>query len=164
MIEADKPLRVYAEKMAEMETLSPTQIKEAFDNSHYAVCFNYNRGYGRAIKDLFGAIWKENPNTIITKADLCILACKPIVWCDQLLLIDKNGNGETANTIAKFMNESGIISYEYRVVDEKGLKICFGSLDVQDKHRFKGNLLIDGDKLLLVSRPMTQADKAIISN
>ena len=102
------PLLVYREKMAEVHTSE--EIKAAFDDSCYAVCFNYDRGHGRAKYGLFAAIWEVNPDVIITEADLCIMAVEPIVWRDQLLLIDKNGTKETANAIAKFMAESGIIS------------------------------------------------------
>ena len=38
------PLLVYREKMAEVHT--PEEIKAAFDDSFYAVCFNYDRGHG----------------------------------------------------------------------------------------------------------------------
>ena len=154
------PLLVYREKMAEVHT--PEEIKAAFDDSFYAVCFNYDRGYGRAKYALFAAIWEVNPDVIITEADLCIMAVEPIVWRDQLLLIDKNGNKETANTIAKFMAESGIISYEYRVVNEADIKVCFGTVDVKKESpivRFKGNLLVDGDKLMLTARHMNKADR-----
>ncbi len=160
-MEAPKPpLLVYREKMSEVHT--PEEIKAAFDESHYAVCFNYDRGHGRAKHELFAAIWEVNPDAIITEADLCIMAVEPIVWRDQLLLIDKNGTKETANTIAKFMAESGIISYEYRIVDEAGIKVCFGSIDVRKESpavRFKCNLLNDGNKLLLTARHMTKADR-----
>lgn len=154
------PLLVYREKMAEVHT--PEEIKAAFDDSFYAVCFNYDRGHGRAKYALFAAIWEVNPDVIIAEADLCIMAVEPVVWRDQLLLIDKNGNKETANTIAKFMAESGIISYEYRIVNESDIKVCFGTVDVKKKSpivRFKGNLLIDGDKLLLTVRHMTKVDR-----
>ena len=154
------PLLVYREKMAEVHT--PEEIKAAFDDSFYAVCFNYDRGYGRAKYALFAAIWEVNPDVIITEADLCIMAMEPVVWRDQLLLIDKNGNKETANTIAKFMAESGIISYEYRVVNEADIKVCFGTVDVKKESpivRFKGNLLVDGDKLMLTARHMSKDDR-----
>ena len=147
------PLVIYREKMAEVHT--PEEIKAAFDGSAYAVCFNYDRGYGGAKHALFAAIWEINPDVIITEADLCIMAVEPIVWRDQLLLIDKNGNKETANTIAKFMAESGIISYEYRFVSEDGGKACYGAANVKEKSpvmRFSGNLLVDGDKLILTAR------------
>ena len=154
------PLIIYREKMAEVHT--PEEIKSAFDESHYAVCFNYDRGHGRAKYALFAAIWEANLDVIITEADLCIMAVEPIVWRDQLLLIDKNGNKETANTIARFMAESGMISYEYRFVNKSGVKVCFGSVDVKKESpvvRFKGNLLIDGDKLMLTARHMSKEDR-----
>ncbi len=154
------PLLVYREKIAEAHT--PEEIKSAFDESHYAACFNYDRGHGRAKYALFAAIWDVNPDVIITEADLCIMAVEPIVWRDQLLLIDKNGNKETANTIAKYMAESGIISYEYRFVNKSGVKVCFGSVDVKKESpivRFNGNLMIDGNHLLLTARHMTKADR-----
>ena len=154
------PLLIYREKMAEVPT--PEEVKTAFDQSHYAVCFNYDRGHVGAKHELFAAIWEVNPDVIITEADLCIMAVEPVVWRDQLLLIDKNGNKETANTIAKFMAESGIISYEYRVVNEADIKVCFGTVDVKKESpivRFKGNLLVDGDKLMLTARHMNKADR-----
>ena len=76
--------------------------------------------------------------------------------------VDKNGTKETANTSAKFMAESGIISYEYRVVNEADIKVCFGTVDVKKESpiiRFKGNLLVDGDKLMLTARHMSKADR-----
>ena len=153
-------LLVYREKMAEVHT--PEEIKAAFDESFYAVCFNYDRGHGGAKYALFAAIWEVNPDVIITEADLCIMAVEPVVWRDQLLLIDKNGTKETANTIAKFMAESGIVSYEYRFVNKSDVKVCFGSVDVKKESpivRFKGNLLVDGDNLLLTARHMTKAER-----
>lgn len=159
------PLFVYREKMAEVHT--PEEIKSAFDESHYAVCFNYDRGHGRAKYALFAAIWEVNPDVIITEADLCIMAVEPIVWRNQLLLIDKNGTKETANAIAKYMAESGMISYEYRFVNKPGVKVCFGSVDVKKESpvvRFKGNLLIDGDKLLLTARHMNKEDREMLNN
>ncbi|MBQ8566006.1 MAG: hypothetical protein IJ445_00290 [Clostridia bacterium] len=159
------PLLIYREKMAEVHT--PEEIKAAFDESRYAVCFNYDRGYSRAKHELFVAIWEVNPEVIITEADLCIMADAPVVWRDQLLLVDKNGTKETANTIAKFMAESGIISYEYRFANEADVKICFGSADVKKKSpivRFKGNLLIDDNKLILTARHMTKGDREKLKN
>ena len=154
------PLLIYKEKMAEVHT--PEEVKAAFDQSIYSVCFNYDRGHVGAKHELFAAIWEVNPDVIITEADLCIMAVEPVVWRDQLLLIDKNGNKETANTIAKFMAESGIISYEYRVVNEADIKVCFGTVDVKKESpivRFKGNLLVDGDKLMLTARHMNKTDR-----
>jgi len=154
------PLLVYREKMAEVHT--PEEIKGSFDDSFYAVCFNYDRGHVGAKHELFAAIWEVNPDVIVTEADLCIMAMEPVVWRDQLLLIDKNGNKETANTIAKFMAESGIIPYEYRIVSEADIKVCFGTVDVKKESpivRFKGNLLVDGDKLMLTARHMNKADR-----
>ena len=157
------PLLIYKEKMAEVHT--PEEIKAAFDDSFYAVCFNYDRGHVGAKHELFAAIWEVNPDVIITEADLCIMAVEPVVWRDQLLLIDKNGNRETANTIAKFMAESGIISYEYRIVSEADIKVCFGTVDVKKESpivRFKGNLLVDGDKLMLTARHMNKEDRSVL--
>ena len=157
------PLLVYREKMAEVHT--PEEIKFAFDDSFYAVCFNYDRGHVGAKHELFAAIWEVNPDVIIAEADLCIMAVDPVVWRDQLLLIDKNGNKETADTIAKFMAESGIISYEYRFVNKSGTKTCMSpSENGKPSALFKGNLLIDGDKLLLTVRHMNKADRANTEN
>ena len=154
------PLQIYQEKMAQEHTLP--QIKEAFDGSSYAVCFACHRGHVRAVHELFAAIWECNHDVMIVKVDLCIMAAKPVVWHDQLLLIDTNGNAQTANTVAKFMTKSGIVAYEYRIVNEDGVKVCFGSADVKKKspiERFKGNLLIDGDRLLLTARPFPETSE-----
>ena len=157
------PLLVYREKMAEVHT--PEEIKTAFDDSFYAVCFNYDRGHVGAKHELFAAIWEVNPDVIITEADLCVMAVDPVVWRDQLLLIDKNGNKETANTIAKFMAESGIISYEYRFVNKDGIKTCLPlSENGKTTALLKGNLLIDGDKLLLTARHIDKTDRANTKN
>ena len=156
-------LKTYREKKNEVHTAE--EIKAAFDDSFYAVCFNYDRGYGRAKYELFAAICEVNPDVIITEADLCIMAVEPVVWRDQLLLIDKNGNKETANTIAKFMAESGIISYEYRFVNKDGIKTCMSpSENGKPTALLKGNLLIDGDNLLLTARHMTKADREKLKN
>ena len=155
------PLLVYREKMVEIHT--PENIKSAFDESHYAICFNYDRGHVGAKHELFAAIWEVNPDVIITEVDFCVMAAEPFVWRDQLLLIDKNGTKETANTIAKFMAESGIISYEYRFVNKSGSKTCLPpSKNGKPSELLKGNLLIDGDKLLLTARHMTKADREIL--
>ena len=157
------PLLVYREKMAEVHT--PEEIKATFDDSVYAVCFNYNRGHVGAKHELFAAIWEVNPDVIITEADLCIMAVEPVVWRDQLLLIDKNGSKETANTIAKYMAKSGIISYEYRFVNKSGVKVCLPpSENGKPTALLKGNLLIDGDKLLLTARHTNKADRTNTEN
>ena len=112
-------------------------------------------------RSLFSKIYEANPDVIIVNADLCILAREPVVMYDQLLLINKNGTMEITNEIAKLMAESGIVSYEYRVVEDCGIKICFRSIDIKDSpiHRFKGTLLTDGEKPLLLSRHMTKAER-----
>ena len=64
--------------------------------------------------------------------------------------------------IVKYMAESGIISYEYRFVNKNGFKICYGSFDVKKESlimRFKGNMLIDGEKLILTARHINKADR-----
>ncbi len=85
------------------------------------------------------------------------MAVEPVVWRDQLLLIDKNGDKETANKIAKFMAESGIISYEYRFLNKSGVKTCLPpSKNGKTSALLKGNLLIDGNKFLLTARHMNK--------
>ena len=67
--------------------------------------------------------------------------------------------------VAKFMAESGIISYEYRFVNKSGTKICLPpNENGKPTALFKGNLLIDGDKLLLTVRHMNKADRANTEN
>ena len=158
--------KIYIEKKDIVHT--PEEILAAFDESYYSVCFSIERNSEliRKKQTLFAKIYEANPDVIITDADLCILAREPVVMYDQLLLINKNGTMETANKIAKLMTESGIVSYEYRVVTECGIKICFGSIDIKDSpiHRFKGTLLTDGEKPLLLSRHMTKAEKAFLKD
>ena len=157
------PRLLYKEKMAVSYTKN--ELKKAFDESGFSVCFNYDRGHVGAKHELFAAIWEVNPDVIITEADLCIMAVEPVVWRDQILLIDKNGNKETANTIAKFMAESGIISYEYRFVNKSCAKSCLPpSENRKPTALFKGNLLIDGDKLLLTARHTNKADRTNTEN
>ena len=158
--------KIYMEKKNIVHTSE--EILSAFNESQYSVCFNINEGSEALIQKrvLFSKIYEANPDAIITDADLCILAREPIVMYDQFLLINKNGTMEIANKIAKLMTESGIVSYEYRVVEECGIKICFGSIDIKDSpiHRFKGTLLTDGEKPLLLSRHMTKAEKAFLKD
>ncbi len=147
------PLRICKEKMSVVHTTD--EIKSAFDSSFYSVCFNYDRGYSGARHELFAAIWEVNPDVIITTSDLVIMSDKVVIWRDQLLLIDKNGNRETADTIIRFMEESSIISYEYRIFDENGVKVCFGPPDCKNPSAttcFSGELQVDGDKLILTTR------------
>lgn len=144
------PRLLYKEKMAVSYTKN--ELKKAFDESGFSVCFNYDRGHVGAKHELFAAIWEVNPDVIITEADLCIIADESAVWRDQLLLIDKNGNKETAKTISKFMDESGIISFEYQITNEAGLKVCHGPSDVKKPtatERFTSDLQINADKLVL---------------
>ena len=154
-------IKLYREKKNIVHT--PDEILSAFNESQYSVCFNINEGSEALIQKrvLFSKIYEANPDVIIVNADLCILAREPVVMYDQLLLINKNGTMEIANEIAKLMAESGIVSYEYRVVEDCGIKICFGSIDIKDSpiHRFKGTLLTDGEKPLLLSRHMTKAER-----
>ena len=160
MGELKSKLLFYREKRAEVYT--PEEIKAAFDESCYAVCFNYDRGYGLARRELFTAIWEINPDAMIVEADLCVFSAKPVIWRDQLLLIHRNGTIETAKTIAQYMTESGIVSFEYRFLDADGMKLCFGSPNVKQDSPVgptKGNLLIDGDKVVLTVRRMVKAER-----
>lgn len=160
MGELRSKLLFYRKKREEVHT--PEEIKAAFDESCYAVCFNYDRGHSLAKRELFTAVWELNPDVMIVEADLCVFSPKPVIWRDQLLLINKNGTIETARTIARYMTESGIISFEYRVVDTDGVKLCFGSPDIKQEGPVgptKGNLLIDGDKIVLTVRRMVKAER-----
>ena len=156
----------YTEKKNEVHTSE--EILSAFNESQYSVCFNINEGSEALIqkRNLFSKIHEANPDVIIVNADLCILAREPVVMYDQLLLINKNGTMEIANEIAKLMAESGIVSYEYRVVEDCGIKIGFGAIDIKDSpiHRFKGTLLTDGEKPLLLSLHMTKAERDCLKN
>ncbi len=159
------PLLIYREKMAEIHT--PEEIKSAF-LSCYAVCFDLERIDRYIIKKhaLFADIWQVNPDVIITEADLCIMGSEPIVLQDQFLLINKNGTHEQANEIARLMAECGIVSNEYRFITEPktGIKISYGSIGLENKpnRRFKGNLLFDGDKILLTVRCVTKAESDLL--
>ena len=150
------PLLVYREKMAKVHT--PEEIKVAFDESHHAVCFNFDSGHGRAKYALFAAIWEVNPDVIITEADLCVMSAEPGVWRDQILLINKNGTKEMSNHIIQLIAASGAVSSAYCFFSEKkaGIKGCHRRIFNNDEPSLvkRGNLLIDGDKLLLTARHM----------
>ncbi|MGN1095043.1 MAG: hypothetical protein ACI4QR_01500 [Eubacteriales bacterium] len=153
------PLLIYREKTYEIHTLE--DIKAAFENS-YAVCFNFDSGHDRAKYALFAAIWGVNPDVIITEVDLCELGPEPDIMRNQFLLINKNGTKEMSNTIMQFIAESGTVSSAYCFFGEKkaGIKGCHRRVFNNDKPSIvkKGNLLIDGDKIIITVRTQTKAD------
>lgn len=160
------PLLVYREKMAEVHT--PAEIKEAFDTS-FAMCFDIDRGNRENIhkkRRLFAKIWSVNPDAIITEADLCVMSTESTVMRDQFLLINRNGTKEVINEIAKLIEESGIIPSAHFFFSEKkaGIKGCYRRVFGEDKPSIvkKGNLLIDGEKLLVTVRVQTKADREAI--
>ena len=159
-------LKLYREKKNEIHT--PKEIKEAFDTS-FAMCFEVDRGSAESIhtkRKLFGDIWALNPDAIITEADLCVMSTESTVMRDQSLLINKNGTNDTTNEIAKLIEKSGIIPSVYCFFSEKkaGIKGCYHRVFGDDKASIvkKGNLLIDGDKLLLTVRVQTKVDREAI--
>ena len=81
-------LLIYREKTEEKHTVE--ELKTAFDESVYSVCFNHHRGFVGAKHELFAAIWDMNPDAILTKADLIFENEKTEEYRDQFLLIDKN--------------------------------------------------------------------------
>jgi len=107
-----------------------------------------------------------NPDAIITEADLCVISTESTVMRDQFLLINKNGTKDTTNEIARLIEESGIIPSVYCFFSEKkaGSKGCYRRVLGDDKPSIvkKGNLLIDGEKLLLTVRAQTKADREAI--
>ena len=159
-------LKIYREKKNEVHT--PEEIKEAFDTS-FAMCFVVDRGSAESIhtkRKLFGEIWTLNPDVIIAEAELCVMSTESTVMRDQFLLINKNGTKDTTNDIAKLIEESGIITSVYCFFSEKkaSIKGCYRRVFGDDKPSIvkKGNLLIDGDKLLLTVRMQTKADREAI--
>ena len=159
-------LKTYREKKNEVHI--PEEVKEAFDAS-FAMCFEIDRGSAENIhtkRKLFGDIWTVNPDAIITEADLCVMSTEPTVMRDQFLFINKNGTKDATNEIAKLIEESGIITSVYCFFSEKkaGIKGCYRRVFGEDKPSVvkKGNLLIDGDKLLVTVRVQTKADREAI--
>ena len=159
-------LKTYREKKNEVHI--PEEVKEAFDAS-FAMCFEIDRGSAENIhtkRKLFGDIWTVNPDAIITEADLCVMSTEPTVMRDQFLFINKNGTKDATNEIAKLIEESGIITSVYCFFSEKkaGIKGCYRRVFGEDKPSVvkKGNLLIDGDKLIVTVRVQTKADREAI--
>jgi hypothetical protein len=159
-------LKIYREKKNEVHT--PKEIKAAFDAS-FAMCFEIDRGIAENMhtkRKLFGDIWTVNPDAIITEADLCVMSTEPTVMRDQFLFINKNGTKDATNEIAKLIEESGIITSVYCFFSEKkaGIKGCYRRVFGEDKPSVvkKGNLLIDGDKLIVTVRVQTKADREAI--
>ena len=156
-------IKTYREKKNEVHT--PEEIKEAFETS-FAMCFEVDRGSAEIIhtkRKLFGDIWTLNPDAIITETDLCVMSTESTVLRDQFLLINKNGTNNITNEIAKLIEESGIITSVYCFFSEKkaSIKGCYRRVFGDDKPSIvkKGNLLIDGDKLLLTVRVQTKKDR-----
>ncbi|MBO5714897.1 MAG: hypothetical protein J6S23_00700 [Clostridia bacterium] len=156
-------LKTYREKKNEIHTTE--EIKEAFDTS-FAMCFEIDRGSVKSVhtkSKLFTDIWTANPDAIITEADLCVMSTEPSVMRDQFFLINKNGTKDTTNEIVKLIEESGIISSAYCFFSEKraGIKGCYRRVFGDDKPSIikKGNLLVDGDKLLVTVRTQTKTDR-----
>lgn len=149
-------LELYREKRDRVYTSS--EIKEEFDNN-FSVCFDVDKEkitVSRWRYKLFSGIWKINPDAIIKEADLCVLTGKPTVKRKQILVINKNGTRNSANEIGRFIESTGLVSEAFCFSDEKkdGVKKCYRNVFGSNKPVLmnKGNLLDDGDNLLVTVR------------
>ena len=154
MEEKKGAIPVFFEKIK--QTPTNEEIAAAFDSS-FAICFSFAKDVVKQKPKWLGTIWRDiNPNMIATKADLVVMSTTPTILHNQQLLINRNGSKESANEIVKLLAESGALTEAYCFFSEKkdGVKRCYRYVVGNDKPTpiKKGNLLIDGDKLLLTVR------------
>ncbi len=149
-------LELYREKRDRVYTFS--DIKEAFDNN-FSACFDVDKEKitdSRWRFELFSGIWKINPGAIIKEADLCVLTGKPTVKRKQILVINKNGTRDSANEIGHFIESTGFVTEAFCFFGERkgSAKKCYRNIFGNSKPAFinKGNLLVDGDNLLVTVR------------
>ena len=149
-------LELYREKRDKVYTFA--EIKEAFDNS-FVACFDVDKekiNIDRWSFRLFSGIWEINPDAIIKEADLCMLTGNPTVKRKQILVINKNGTRDSVNEIGRFIESTGFVSEAFFFSGEKkdGVKKCYRNVFGSSKPAFinKGNLLSDGDNLLVTVR------------
>lgn len=160
------PLLIYREKRAEVHTTE--EIKVAFENS-FAMCFSFNENRHPTSKlSLFINVCKVNPDVMIQEVDFCVFRRESEAMRNQYLIINKNGTDEMSNHIIQLIADSGAVSSTYCFFSNKkagikrGYKIVFGGSPVSPV--FKGNLLIDGNKILLTARYLEKADRELIKN
>lgn len=161
-------IKLYQEKKNAVYT--PEEIKSAFDTS-FAMCFdipreNMERAHNK--RRILTQIWEVNPDAIIIEADLCVMNVEPTVMRDQFLFINKNGTKESTNEIARIIEESGVVTSVYCFFSEKraDVKGCYHRVFGDDKPSIvkKGNLLIDGDKLLVTVRHIAKSDRETLKS
>lgn len=137
---------------------SKVEIKNAFETS-FAICFGLDQSDSmkeRGKYKLFSQIFDINSDVIITQADLCVLFGMPTALRNQFLIINKNATKETNNELVALIENSEVVTSAYCFFSEKkeGIKGCYYRVFASEKPFIirKGNLLIDGDSLLLTVR------------
>lgn len=106
-------------------------------------------------------IWEINSEAIIIDVDFCVFHSEPTVYCKRILVIDRNGNKESGNSILGGLHDSeGIVDcYVSFKENNCGIKRCIlQTFDDKSKVVQKMNLLIDGEDMLVTVRHLGRAD------
>ena len=152
--------KIYMEKKDIVHTHE--EILAAFEDNT-AIVFELSRERTPSAKsNLFGGIWKINPEVIITEADLCVMSVEATAHRKQVLVIDKGGDKDTGNRILDLMYKSGVVSACYVTFKDKkyGSKRCIlQGFNNKTKVVKKMNLLVDGNDLLVTVRHLSQVDR-----
>ena len=138
-------LELFREKRDRAYTFA--EIKEAFDNN-FSVYFDVDKEkitVSRWRYKLFSEIWKINPDAIIKEAYLCVLTGNPAVNCKQILVV------------------TGFVTEAFCFFSERknGVKKCYRNVFGSKKPVFvnKGNLLTDGEELIITVRTDVRSTK-----
>ena len=147
---------------------TPAEVVSAFEESH-ALCFELSSDRSPTAKlNLFGSIWEELPEAIITQCDLAIIENESKITRDQYLLVLKSADETAINAIYKIIEESGIVHKGLIIYSRRrgGLKICdFKPFPADPSARYnhmKANLMVDGENILLTVRKFSKIDRTAL--
>ena len=152
--------QLYMEKRKEVHT--PEEFAAAFENN-VAIVFELKKERNPSDKrNLFAGIWEINPEALIAEdCDLCVLSPESAIYNNQILIIDKGGDKETANRILDLMYKAGVVPCCYVTFKEKknGVKRCiFQKFENKTTVVKKMNLIADYGNLLVTVRNLSSAD------
>lgn len=147
---------------------TPAEVVSAFEENH-AICFELSSDRSPTAKlNLFGSIWEELPEAIITQCDLVTVSSEAKITRDQYLLILKSADETAIKAVYKVIEESGIVPKGLIIYLRRrgGLKICdFNPFPLNTGARYdhmKANLMVDDENLLLTVRIFSKNDRAAL--
>ena len=145
-----------------------SEVVSAFEENH-ALCFELSSDRSPTAKlNLFGSIWEELPEAIITQCDLVAVSSEAKITRDQYLLILKSADETAIKAVYKIIEESGIVHKGLIIYSRRrgGLKICdFKPFPANPSARYnhmKANLMVDGENLLLTVRKFSKIDRTAL--